>query len=393
MKIIHVINLEKMGGAENIFIQYIQSCKNVENKIYCISNSIAKEISRELVGFTITYVNRLSKKLTIKLPSFLRATCLQYRLESEQADAVVFWDFVPKLSRKISNIKSIYYDHGSSWRFSDNPKTRAFFQNLDASIAASIASKRIMEERFNPSLPIRVINNTLPDSDSKLTIGRKPAPDANSIILGTASRLVGLKGIGISIMTVSELIRRGYSAKFYIAGKGPNEEPLRKLVAKLGLQNDVIFLGFQKNLDDFYQQIHFYMSTSITENFSLSCLDALRHKVPCIYSLTDGQPEVIENGVTGVGIIPTLTPEEYFEQSGYSVEKPYFSYSPLQDKLVEAKMISYMDCADTIEKIIVNKTYDNYIDNIEKHLLDIAGKPKTHDLINDFVQEVVLKNE
>lgn len=391
MKFIHVINLGKMGGAENIFIQYIKNSKNIDNVIFCISNSIAEEISNELIHFPIVHVNRLSKALPIKLPSFLRATGLTHKIKKERADAVIFWDFIPKLQGKIKNIKSIYYDHGSSWRFSDSAKTRVFFQSLDAGIVASKASKRIIEERFNAQFPIKIINNSLPNS--QLVDSKKNAPDINDVVLGTASRLVSLKGIGVSIMAVAELKKRGYSAKLYIAGKGPNEKALRNLVEKLELNNDIIFLGFQSDLTDFYNKIHFYMSTSITENFSLSCLDALRHKIPCIYSLTDGQPEVIENGITGVGIIPKLLPEEYLEQSGYSVEKPYFSYDPLQDKLVAPKMVSYIDCADVIDHIISKNSYNNYIENIEKQLKNIKNNPEITELINGFLKKVVLEDE
>ncbi|MGV3346088.1 glycosyltransferase, partial [Enterobacteriaceae bacterium LUAb1] len=196
-----------------------------------------------------------------------------------------------------------------------------------------------------------------------------------------------------SIMTVAELIHRGYQAKLYISGKGPNEKALIELAKKLGVYDNVFFLGFQDNLKEFYKNIHFYMSTSLTENYSLSCIDALLHNVPCIFSLVDGQPEVNINGKTGLGIYPTLSLEAYEQLSGYSVnvscETPVYIYDPVNKCLSLPKMASYLHCADAIEKVIVDGNYDEYLDNIQRYRLMAKEKPDMSQKINLFIERVV----
>ncbi|MGV3346947.1 hypothetical protein ACGVWS_14825, partial [Enterobacteriaceae bacterium LUAb1] len=235
MKRIHVINLEKTGGAEKIFIQYLQHNKEGEDSIFCISRNIDPMLMKSLKKYKICLINNIFSNKNIRYPAFLRKRVLQRRLEKSDADAAIFWDIVPGLINKPKNIKTIYYDHGSAWRFDDNLKTRTFFSYIDAAIAASQASKAMMTGRFKLNKAVEIVNNVLP---VPVINEKKERPGKEDIKLGVACRLVPLKGIGTSIMTVAELIHRGYQAKLYISGKGPNEKALIELAKKLGVYDN-----------------------------------------------------------------------------------------------------------------------------------------------------------
>lgn len=390
MKIIHLINLEKMGGAEKVFLQYIQE-SNAENVIFCISNFADKDIQETLKGHKIHFINRAFSFSEIKYPSFLRKFILQNRIESQSADVLMVWDIIPRLYSKPKGIKTVYYDHGSSWRFHDSDKTRAFFNHIDGAIAASHASKVMMQERFSINVQTEIINNKLPDIES--TMMEKTCPSKDHLILGVACRLVAIKAIGVAILTVYQLLKMGINARLLIAGSGPNEAALKTLVEKYGLEDNVIFLGYQSKLDHFYDQIHLYMSTSITENYSLSCLDALLHNVPCLFSMVDGQPEVNRDGITGIGIVPTLTMELYESQSGYSVnvprETPYFVYNPIEAKLTKPLVLSYLDCANAISDMLLKDRYADFQKGIEDYKIMLKYKENMAVSIDRFVTGMV----
>lgn len=365
MKVIHLINLEKMGGAEKIFLQYIRE-SNHENIIFCISNSVDESILDELGDHQVLYVNRFFNHLSIKIPSFARSAILKLKIKLEAADVLMVWDLVPKFRKKPKDIKVMYYDHGSSWVFPDNARTKAFFSYVDAAIAPSLASKKMMSKRLAANFPINIVPNTLPFDNYEAFPKKSPVKDY--LVLGTASRLAGVKGITISILTVFELLKRGVNTRLLIAGKGPDEIALKRLVKNIKLEDHVSFVGYCENLDDFYQSIHLYMSTSFAESFGLSCLDAQRHGVPCIYSIIDGQPEVNIDGVTGIGIKPTLSLHEYFAQIGYvtDVERQHV-YDPLSDIITSPKAVSYIHCADAIEELLQENYYYELLKNIENN--------------------------
>ncbi|MCS3403882.1 MULTISPECIES: glycosyltransferase [Pantoea] len=389
MKVIHIINLDKMGGAEKIFLQFISE-SNLQNKIFCISNNVDPSIKQSLVGHDIQFVNKIFPFAKIKFPPFLRPVVLKKRIEREGADVLVVWDLIPRLSGKPRDVKTVYYDHGSSWVFDNNQRTREFINYIDAAIAPSKASKAMMQMRLSISVPVKIIPNTLPVPKANMRL--KTPPSKHELILGTASRLAGVKGIAVSVLMVAELLKRDINARLLIAGKGPEETHLRALVKERGLEKHVSFLGYQEDLGDFYDSIHLYMSLSVAESFGLSCLDAQLHKVPCIYSVVDGQPEVNIHEVTGIGIKPTLSIQDYISQTGYPADvERKFVYDPVNNKINKPMIVSYLDGADAIEGILQKGNYLRFLEGIEQRNMILSDRNDMIKNIEDFLTQVKMK--
>ena len=364
MRKLHIINLEKMGGVERLFLQYIQDVTTKQDFVFCISNQIGPEIAQHLTGRKVTFVNRILNNYPIKFPPFLRKYALQTKTWLANPEAIIVWDLVPVFVAKPTRGKVIYYDHGCSWRYPHNKKTMNFFAALDGTISASYASKRVIALRFNLSCPSQVlINRILPPAN--IFTGDKPltAP----LRLGIAARLVGLKGISVALLTLKNLLDRGINVTLDIAGKGPDEHQFIQLAQKLGIAGNVNFLGFRDDLSDFFNSIHIYLSTPVTEPFGLSCLESLFYGVPVIYPLIDGQPEVVKNGVCGIGITPDITPEAHFEQCGINVNFPYDVYFPGQDALHPPRLLAPEKCADAVLRI-VNGDYEAFRKNAFEHV-------------------------
>lgn len=351
MKILHLINLQGFGGAERLFIEYLKN-SSFQNEILCTSNSLNKNLIPELKNFNIKYANKIAST-KIKYPSFLRKYVLIKKIEASKADVTLVWDFVPRLSRKPKNTSLVYYDHGCSWQYPINQKTQFFFQILDSAIAVSNASKRVMELRFKPQFDINVVINRLPHIAHKITHTFKQ----NIITLGVASRLVGLKGIGIAIATLKELRNKNISARLIIAGNGDQRNDLERLASSLNLENSIEFIGYQSDMLTFYSKIDIYLSTPILEAFGLSCVEALSNGIPVIFPILNGQPEAIKDNYCGIGVKPTLSIDEYRQLTGLNIDFSYDVYDPTLDELIEPKLISPQKCANSIIEIMENYTF------------------------------------
>ena len=376
MRKIHVINLEKMGGVERLFLQYIHDASSEQDRIFCISNKIGPEIAQHLQGRNVTFVNRIINGYPLKFPPFLRKFALQIKTWLANSEAIIVWDLVPVFAAKPSRGKVIYYDHGCSWRYPHNKKTLDFFASLQGYISASHASQRVMALRFHLPCPSRVLINRIAPPANIFT-GDKPL--SSPLRLGVAARLVGLKGISVALLTVKNLLDRGMNVTLDIAGKGPDEEQFQALAAQLGISEQVNFLGFQNDLSHFFNHIHIYLSTPVTEPFGLSCLESLFYGVPVIYPLIDGQPEVVKNGYCGIGITPEVTPEEHFARCGINVNFPHDVYFPEQDALLPPLLVSPEKCAEAVLKI-VNGDYELFRQNAFEHV-------KTHFDSTTFVSD------
>lgn len=388
MKKLHVINLGKMGGVERLFLQYINDTTDGSNEVICISSEVGEEIRRQMPDQKVTFANRLVNALPLRCPQFLRKYLLKSKIEKANADVVIVWDLVPGLAAKPKRGKLVYYDHGCSWRYPKNQKTLRFLTMLDGVISASFASKRVMELRFNLPCPNHVVINRL-KTPSGISDSLKPL--GKPIRIGTASRLVSLKGISVSLLMMQELLRRGHDVTLEIAGKGPDRTEFEALAEKLELGDRVTFSGFQDNVADFFNRTHIYMSTPITEPFGLSCMEALYFGVPVIFPQVDGQPEVIKDRHCGIGLTPSVTIEEHQRLTGIKVDFPHEVYDPISDTLVMPKLLSHLECADAVEKLMVPETYQSMSQNAQRypveHFSYARFKTEFDDALKSFIAQ------
>lgn len=120
-------------------------------------------------------------------------------------------------------------------------------------------------------------------------------------ILGVAARLVRQKSIDFLIKGFS-VYNKNFNpkSKLLIAGKGPLKEELKELVSSLNLKKSVIFLGFQNDIDTFYQSINVFCLTSNYEGLGLAILEALACKKPIITSNCSAMPEIIKHKKNGL---------------------------------------------------------------------------------------------
>lgn len=367
MKKLHIINLGKMGGVERLFLQYINEADDGSNDVICVSNEIGAEIAREMPHQKVTFATRLINALPLRCPQFLRKYLLQWKIFRANADVIIVWDLIPGLAAKPKRGKLLYYDHGCSWRYGINAKTLRFFSKLDGVISASFASKRVMELRFNLPVPHRVVINRIKTPD-----GISPSPRRlhAPVRLGTASRLVSLKGISVGLLTLRELLNRGHDVVMEIAGKGPDRDAFEALAERLQLGDRVTFSGFQPSVADFFNRTDIYLSTPITEPFGLSCMESLYYGVPVVFPMVDGQPEAVKEGVCGIGLTPSVSIEQHERLSGIEVDFPHQVYDPIKDTLAPARLVSHLECADAVEVLMSEETFSSFSKNAQKYPME-----------------------
>lgn len=125
-------------------------------------------------------------------------------------------------------------------------------------------------------------------------------------------RLVGYKGLDVLIEASKNI-----SGKVLIVGKGPENERLRNLVKKLGLESKIKILGRVEDLEEFWSYFYaseFFVLPSISsnENFGIVQLEAMYCKKAVIATnLKSGVPLVGEKGVTSLLVAPNDTDQLY----------------------------------------------------------------------------------
>jgi len=90
-------------------------------------------------------------------------------------------------------------------------------------------------------------------------------------------------------------------AKLVILGEGELEKDLRDLAKKLGMENDIFFLGWQKNPFKFLSRAKVFILSSLWEGLPNTLIEALACDCPAISTdCPSGPNEIIENGKSGI---------------------------------------------------------------------------------------------
>jgi glycosyltransferase involved in cell wall biosynthesis len=91
-----------------------------------------------------------------------------------------------------------------------------------------------------------------------------------------------------------------------MAGAGEWTEHLKSMALRLGLSDNVQYVGFvdQKQMYSFLQRHHIMVMPSRMEAFGVAALEASACGRPVIASNVGGVPEVVQDGVTGI-LVPT----------------------------------------------------------------------------------------
>lgn len=100
----------------------------------------------------------------------------------------------------------------------------------------------------------------------------------------TVGRLVSVKRIDFLIKALTETFSETDNIIFNIAGEGPDRSKLELLVDKLNPNFRVNFLGYQKNLNDEYQNADAFVFASKEEGWGLVLVEAALHGLPILTS-------------------------------------------------------------------------------------------------------------
>ncbi len=99
------------------------------------------------------------------------------------------------------------------------------------------------------------------------------------------------------------------TSRLTITGSGPERQSLENLVAKLGLQDAVIFTGRVNNEDmaALYQSSDVMVNPSLADNMPISVLEALASGVPVVSTNVGGVPYLVTHDNTAL-LVPVQDP-------------------------------------------------------------------------------------
>ncbi|MBB6675005.1 glycosyltransferase family 4 protein [Cohnella nanjingensis] len=157
-------------------------------------------------------------------------------------------------------------------------------------------------------------------------------PSDKKVIIFTG-RLVELKGIHHLLAALGKLKAKRKDWVCWIVGDGAKKEELLNQSKTLGLEREVQFMGKRDDIPALLRLADIFVLPSLTENQSVSLIEAQIAGKATVVSKVGGLPEMVEHDVTGllypVGDIDALTrgldkllaDEEYRTKLGMNAHK------------------------------------------------------------------------
>ncbi len=248
-----------------------------------------------------------------------------------------------------THTSSFFQDYEYFWQFISYiyPRYRLTISKVNKIIAVSEVAKKFISY-FTEKNAIVIPNGV----STKKFKPREIERDGEPVIL-YVGRLVPKKGIDVAIISMKKVIEKYPNAKLVIAGRGKMMPILKSMVAILGIEKNVEFLGYVN--DNFLPYLYnsadvFVLPSIMAESFGIVLLEAMSSGLPIVATKVGGIVEVLENGKYGIlvepgnakemadGIIKILEDEQLSNNlsiKGRKIVMQKYSWEKISNKIIK----------------------------------------------------------
>jgi 1,2-diacylglycerol 3-alpha-glucosyltransferase len=253
-------------------------------------NFVLEDLERE--GFDLVHIHTpfIAHYAGVKFARRARIPCVAtYHTFFEE----YLHHYVPVLPRRIG-------------RFIAKGFTRSQCRDVAALISPSEPMRDVLLD-YGVTTPIHVLPTGLPDDRFKQGDGARFRMEqglpTDRPLITYVGRVAHEKNIEFLVNVFAETRRQIPNAMLVIAGEGPAREPLRQLVARMGLSDDTRFVGYlDRNtaLLDCYAAADVFVFASRTETQGLVLLEAMAQGTPVVSTAELGTKFVLKPGCGAV---------------------------------------------------------------------------------------------
>lgn len=207
----------------------------------------------------------------------------------------------------------VYTCHGWSFHPDQSSLTRALrirsenflTRRADRNICVSNANSELGKKLFGDSFDPIVIQNSV-DTDkfnpnkSFKDIRTEFNIKNDEVLLLFLARFTYQKQPVVLIRAFEEALKKYPKLKLLMVGDGDEKAAAMRLIEDSGLKDKIILEKFRQDVPDILNAADIFVLPSLWEGLPMALLEAMSMKKAIIASNVDGNPEVIENGKSGI---------------------------------------------------------------------------------------------
>lgn len=239
-------------------------------------------MTRQLSIGDITAVRSVARRISAIEPDVLHG---------HGAKGAALVRLVPRANRAIR----VYTPHGGSLVYAPGTIAGGFYRALERLLnsrtdlflfESSFIADQFCKKIGTPRAPVRVVRNGVSETEFTPVVTRADATDLVSV-----GELRSVKAFDVLIESLAGLKRSGRRVTATIAGDGPDGPQLKALTERLGIADQVRFVGHQPARDAFAMG-RILVVPSRAESLPYIVLEAAAAGLPIIASRVGGIPEI-----------------------------------------------------------------------------------------------------
>jgi sugar transferase (PEP-CTERM/EpsH1 system associated) len=159
----------------------------------------------------------------------------------------------------------------------------------------------------------------------KQRIGPEGFIDADSVVIGSVGRMVGVKDYANLIRAFHLLVQRVPSRashlRLVIVGEGGERSKCQALIDELRLSDQVWLSGARADVNELMRGFDLFVLPSLGEGISNTILEAMASGLPVVATAVGGNPELVDAKETGL-LVPSADSSALADALSWYVEHP-----------------------------------------------------------------------
>lgn len=361
MKVLHILPMNKLSGAEKLALEICKNMKKYEPIVVCGGEELRKFfVSNNIESYYIEF-DKIGFKNSIKE--------LKNIIKNNEIDIVHAHDNNASLKSYVAkklyrlDIKVISHIHNCyPWLVGRN-KNKIIDSILRRGYDYNIACGKLVYDFYTENTNYVNEKNTsiLSNAIDVQAIVNSRMSDLESIysefnipkdktILGFIGRLSEQKGIIPFVEEVAKNKEKFSDCKILLVGSGEQEEQINEIIKANNMEELFILTGYQDDVYKFYTVIDVFFLPSLYEGLPMVILEAMAFNKPIVSM--------------NIGSIDEVVKDSY---NGYVVDKG--NYDEFIDKLSELKNSKDLQVkygTNGYKYVFENYDINSYVDNLIK---------------------------
>lgn len=294
------------GGTEKVILQLCEALKKSGNRvIVCAANGVGADKLKQL-GIPYVEIPDMQKKSLSVMRSILKS--VTHLIQAEEIDIVhthhrmaAFYLYLIK-KFKCRQIKTLNTIHNTFTDKKALTKT-AFNHTLNVAVGKNVKDNMMHDYGIRQDR-LQVIYNAIDNSCVRNEkIQMIETLSEQYFIVGNIGRINTQKGFEFYVEAAQSIKAQHLPIKLLIIGDGVLRNEIENLAAKKGVNDIVLFMGFQSNILNVIRNLDLVVLSSLWEGFPLTPIETFSMGKTIVATDVPGTVEIVKDGYNGI-IVP-----------------------------------------------------------------------------------------